>query len=187
MSSATRLLGKLARSLLAWAERSADPAEREWVRAMRAELDLISGGLAQLSWAVGALPLLWRAYRVDILRCMVCVTAVVAANYAYPWLATAGPMAPLRAEHVLFFFAQQFYLPVVGILAAQATHRLLAGTLIGIALSLLGFAVLHAHVDGPSASASIYPQILFFALIGAAFGTLGATAGLWTSRQTATT
>jgi hypothetical protein len=205
MTWSTRLLGRLARSLLAWTERSAEPAEREWIRALRAELDMIDGGLARLSWAAGALPLLWRAYRADILRCIVCVTAVVAANYSYPkfvtsfqvffvntgtntWTRVADPVE-------LLFFAQQFYLPVVGILAAHATRRLLAGTVLGLGLSLLGLGVLHTlgygSASAPMAlaneSPSTYVKIVFFALVGAAFGTLGATVGLWTSRHTVTT
>ena len=182
MSGADRLLGKGARSLIAWAERYAEPAEREWIGAMRAELDVIDGGLAQLRWAAGVVPLLWRSYRADILRFAVCTTAVVVANYAYPKFATARPVE-------LFFFAQQFYLPVVGIFVARATRRVLAGTVIGIAMSVLGFGVLHVLGYGmPNAttllangSPSMYLQILFFALIGAAFGTLGAAAGLRSS------
>jgi len=201
MSWTTRLPGKFARSLISWAERSADPAEREWIGAMRAELDQIDGGLAQLRWTAGVVPLLWRSYRVDILRCMVCVTAVVAANYSFPkfvvtfqvffindgtntWTRVADPVE-------LFFFAQQFYLPVVGILVAQATRRLIPGTVIGIGLSLLGLGVLHAlgygSASAPTAfaigSPSVYVEILFFALVGAAFGTLGAMVGLRTSRE----
>ena len=201
MSWTTRLPGKVARSLISWAERSADPAEREWIGAMRAELDQIDGGLAQLRWTAGVVPLLWRSYRVDIVRCMVFVTAVVAANYSFPkfvvtfqvffvnggtntWTRVAAPVE-------LFFFAQQFYLPVVGILVARATRRLVVGTVIGIGLSLLGLGVLHAlgygSASGPTAfahgSPSVYVEILFFALVGAAFGTLGATVGLRTSRD----
>jgi len=168
---------------------------------MRAELDQIDGGLAQLRWTAGVVPLLWRSYRVDIVRCMVCVTAVVAANYSFPkfvvtfdvffindgtntWTRVADPVE-------LFFFAQQFYLPVVGILVARATRRLIPGTVIGIGLSLLGLGVLHALGYG-TAMAPMYlangspimdVEILFFALVGAAFGTLGATVGLRTSRE----
>ncbi len=168
MSWTTRLPGKVARSLISWAERSADPAEREWIGAMRAELDQIDGGLAQLRWTAGVVPLLWRSYRVDILRCMVCVTAVVAANYSFP-------------KFVVTF---QVFL-------AQATRRLIPGTVIGIGLSLLGLGVLHAlgygSASGPTAfahgSPSVYVEILFFALVGAAFGTLGAMVGLRTSRE----
>ena len=201
MSWTTRLPGKVARSLIAWAERSADPADREWIEAMRAELDQVDGGLAQLRWTAGVVPLLWRSYRAEILRWMVCVTAVVVANYAYPkfvvtfqvffvndgtntWTRVADPVE-------LLFFAQQFYLPVVGILVAQATRRVLPGTVIGIGLSLLGLGVLHALGYGsPSAmmalangNPSISVEIFFFGIIGAAFGTLGATAGLRSSRR----
>lgn len=54
MSRGTVMLGKVARALIAWVERYADPADREWIGAMRAELDVIDGGLAQLRWAAGA-------------------------------------------------------------------------------------------------------------------------------------
>jgi hypothetical protein len=171
-------LGKFARSLIAWVERHADPADREWIRAMRAELDVIDSGLPQLRWAAGAVLVLWRPYRLDFLRLILCIAAVVVANYSYPKVATA------RAVE-LFFFAQQFYLPVVGILSAHATRRVLPGTMIGTALSLLGFGVLQALGYGsPDATTllanggpSLYAQILLFAIVGAAFGTAGASIG----------
>src|ERR1700694_2252522 len=175
MSRGTAMLGKVARSLIAWVERYAYPADREWIGAMRAELDVIDGGLAQLRWAAGAVLVLWRPYRVELLRFILCIAAVVAANYWYPKFATGR-----RVE--LFFRAQQFYLPVVGILAAHATRRVLAGMLIGIGVSLLGFGVLQTLGFGsPDAAtllanpgSSIYVQLLFFTIVGAAFGTAGA-------------
>jgi hypothetical protein len=174
MSRRTAMLGKLARSLIAWVERYADPADREWIGAMRAELDVIDGGLAQLRWAAGAVLVLWRPYRVELLRFTLCIAAVVAANYWYPKFAIGRPLE-------LFFFAQQFYLPVVGILAAHATRHVLAGMLIGIAVSLLGYGVLYTLGYGsPDATllanpgSSIYVQLLFFTIVGAAFGTAGA-------------
>lgn len=171
----TVMLGRTARTLIAWIERHADAADQEWVRALRAELDVIEGGLAQLRWAIGALVVLWRPYRMDFLRLMVCTAAVVVANYAYPRFATARPVE-------LFFFAQQFYLPVLGILAGYSTRRVLAGTAHGIGASLLGLAVVHALGYGTPDSAamigtggaSIYVQVLFFAIVGAALGTAGA-------------
>ena len=176
MSGPLRFAGKVARSLITWAERYADPAEREWIGAMRAELDSVDGGVAQLRWAAGALPLLWRPYRSDILVFLFCTAAVVLVNYSYPKFASARPVE-------LFFFAQQFYMPLLGLLAARMAHRVLAGTVTGVAASLLGFAVLHVLGYGaPDASTQLatgspgaYVQILFFAIIGAAFGTLGAT------------
>jgi hypothetical protein len=184
MSGQLRFPEKLALSLITWAERYADPAEREWIGAMRAELDAVDGGVAQLRWAAGALPLLWRPYRLDILLFVLCTAAVVLVNYSYPKIATARPIE-------LFFFAQQFYLPLLALLAARSTHRVLAGTGTGVASSLLGFAVLHALGYGvPDASTllstgspGIYVQILLFAIVGAAFGTLGATTVLRLSRR----
>ena len=175
MSVGTVMLRKFANSLTAWVERHADPADRVWIAAIRAELDVIDGGLAQLRWAAGAVPVLWRPYRVDLFRFMLCIAAVVVANYAYPKFATARPVE-------LFFLVQQLYLPVVGILAAHATRRVLAGTVIGIAVSLLGFGVLYALGYGSpeattllaSGGSGIYVQVLFFAIVGAAFGTMGA-------------
>jgi hypothetical protein len=178
MSGETVILGKVARALVTWVERYADPADREWVEAMRAELDVIDGGLAQLRWAAGAVPVLWRTYGIDVLRLMLCTAVVVVANYTYPKFATARPVE-------LFFFAQQFYLPVVGILAVRARGRVLAGTGIGIGMSVLGFVVLHVLGYGSSDATillangdpKIYIQILFFVIIGAAFGTAGASVG----------
>jgi hypothetical protein len=175
MSRGTVMLRKLARALIAWVERYADPADREWIGAMRAELDVIDGGLAQLRWAAGAVLVLWRPYRVELLRFMLCIAAVVAANYWYPKFAIGRPFE-------LFFFAQQFYLPVVGILAAHATRHVLAGMSIGIGVSLLGFGFLYALGYGsPDATtllanpgSSIYVQLLFFMIVGAALGTAGA-------------
>ena len=169
------MLGKVARSLIAWVERYADPADREWIGAMRAELDVIDGGLAQLRWAAGAVLVLWRPYRVELLRFMLCIAAVVAVNYWYPKVAIRRPVE-------LFFFAQQFYLPMVGILAGHATRRVLAGTLIGIGVSLVGFGVLYTLSYGSpdvmtllaNPGSSIYVQLLFFTIVGAAFGTAGA-------------
>jgi hypothetical protein len=171
------MLGKMARYLIWLVQRYADPADREWIAAMRAEFDVIDGGLAQLRWAAGAVRVLWRPYRVDFLRFMLCVAAVVVANYTYPKVATARSVE-------LFFFAQQLYLPVVGVLAANSTRRVLAGTVHGTGVSLLGLGVLHALGYGtPDASGllaigstSIYVDIVFFAIVGAALGTAAAAA-----------
>jgi hypothetical protein len=171
------MLGKLARYLIWLVERYADPVDREWIAAMRAEFDVIDGGLTQLRWAAGAVRVLWRPYRVDFLRFMLCVAAVVVANYTYPKFATARSVE-------LFFFAQQLYLPVVGILAANSTRRVLVGTVHGTGVSLLGLGVLHAlgygtpDVSGPLTigGASIYVDIVFFAIVGAALGTAAAAA-----------
>ena len=169
------MLGKMALCLISLTERYADSADREWIAAMRAEFDVIDGGLAQLRWAAGAARLIWRPYRGDFLRLMLCIAAVVVANYTYPKFATARPVE-------LFFFAQQLYLPIVGILAANSTRRVLVGTMHGAGVSLLGLAVLHAlGYETPDASgllaiggASIYVDVLFFALVGAALGTAAA-------------
>src|SRR5438876_242831 len=48
-----------ARRLLAWVAQRVDPTRQTWLEALRAELDMIDGGIAQLVWAVGGLRLLW--------------------------------------------------------------------------------------------------------------------------------
>jgi hypothetical protein len=184
MNGATGFPGRVARRLITWAEQNADPAGREWIGAMRAELDAIDGGFAQLRWAAGALPILWRPYRGDAARFLLGIATVVVVNYSYPKLTTARPLE-------LLFFAQQFYLPLVGMFAARSTHRVLAGTVLGVAASVVGFAVLFVLAfGGPDVTAllqsgnlSTYLQILFFAVIGAAFGTLGATTIVGSSRR----
>jgi hypothetical protein len=45
--------------LLAWVGKHIDPAQQLWLAALRAELDAIDGGLAQLVWAAGGLRLIW--------------------------------------------------------------------------------------------------------------------------------
>jgi len=169
------MLGKMARYLIWLVERYADPVDREWIAAMRAEFDVIDGGLAQFRWAAGAVRVLWRPYRIDFLRFMLCIAAVVVANYTYPKFATARSVE-------LFFFAQQLYLPLVGILAANSTRRVLLGTAHGIGVSLVGLGVLHAlgygTPDAPGlqalGGAGIYVDVLFFAIVGAALGTAAA-------------
>jgi hypothetical protein len=167
------MLKTMARYLISLVERYADPTDREWIAAMRAEFDVIDGGLAQLGWAGGALRVLWRPYRADFLRLILCIAAVVVANYTYPKFATARDVE-------LFFFAQQLYLPVVGILAANTTRRVLVATVHGTGVSVLGLGVLNAMGYGtPDASlalggTSIYVDVLFFAIVGAALGTAAA-------------
>jgi hypothetical protein len=171
------MLGKMARNLISLVERYADPADRVWIAGMRAEFDVIDGGLAQLRWAAGSVLVLWRPYRGDLLRFTLCIVAVVVANYTYPKLATARSVE-------LFFFAQQLYLPVVGILAANSTRRVFMGTVHGAGVSLLGLGILHAlGYSSPDASgliapggASIYVDVVFFAIVGAALGTAAAAA-----------
>jgi len=159
------MLEKMARYLIALVERYADPSDREWIAAMRAEFDVIDGGFAQLHWAAGSVLVLWRPYRGDFLRFTLCVAAVVVANYTYPKFATARSVE-------LFFFAQQLYLPVVGILAANSTRRVVVGTVHGTGVSLLGLGVLTALGYGtPDASgllaiggSSTYVDVVFFAI-----------------------
>jgi hypothetical protein len=39
--------------LLAWVGKHIDPAQQLWLDALRAELDVIDGGLARLAWSAG--------------------------------------------------------------------------------------------------------------------------------------
>ena len=54
-----RLAKAAARRLLAWVARRGDSTQQTWLEALRAELDVIDGGIAQLVWAVGGLRLIW--------------------------------------------------------------------------------------------------------------------------------
>src|SRR5437870_1510236 len=54
-----RIAAAIARRLLAWIAQRVDPAQQLWLEALRAELDVIDGGIAQLMWAVGGLRLIW--------------------------------------------------------------------------------------------------------------------------------
>jgi hypothetical protein len=82
----------------------------------------------------------------------------------------------------MLVFAQQLYLPLVGILAANSTRRVLVGTVHGTGVSLFGLAVLYGLGYGtPDAAVllaiggvRIYVDVLFFAIVGAALGTAAA-------------
>jgi hypothetical protein len=53
-----RLASDAARLIVSCCERFADPARRTWQQALRAELDTIDSGPAQLRWALGSLALI---------------------------------------------------------------------------------------------------------------------------------
>jgi len=59
-----RVCAAAARGVLVWAAARLDPTRRPWIEAVRAELDLIEGGVAQLTWAVGGLRLVWSERRI---------------------------------------------------------------------------------------------------------------------------
>src|SRR4051794_35900221 len=58
-----RAAGRLAHHVLTWGGRQLAPARRVWIEGLRAELDVIPGGGAQLRWALGGLGVLWTARR----------------------------------------------------------------------------------------------------------------------------
>jgi hypothetical protein len=165
---------KMARWLMTWVARNADATQREWADAMIAELEAIGGGAAQLMWALGGLRLLWRPFGEQAVRMLLCIAAVVASNYAYTKFATARPIT-------LFFYGQQLYLPLLGMLAYRMTRRPWVGALTGISASLLGFVVLQILGYGTTGAASsfatgspgVFVQILLCVVIGAAFGIAG--------------
>ncbi|MEA2662048.1 MAG: hypothetical protein QOH08_1620 [Chloroflexota bacterium] len=176
---------KTARWLMTWVARNADATQREWADAMLAELEAIDGGAAQLMWALGGLRLLWRPYGEQAVRMLLCIAAVVVSNYTYTKFATARPIT-------LFFYGQQLYLPLLGMLAYRATRRPWVAALTGITASLLGFVALHILGYGTTGAASqfatgspgMYVQIVLCVAIGAAFGTAGSVVNAY-GRHTA--
>ncbi len=57
-----RMAQASARRLLAWVAQRLDLTQQTWIEAMRAELEVIDGGIPQLLWAVGGLQLIWLTY-----------------------------------------------------------------------------------------------------------------------------
>jgi hypothetical protein len=54
-----RIATLVAQRLLAWVTKHVDPEQQLWLDALRAELDVIDGGIARLLWALGGLRLIW--------------------------------------------------------------------------------------------------------------------------------
>lgn len=63
-----RAAGAAARALLGWAVGRLDPSQRVWIQALRAEVDEIGGGWAQLAWAMGGVRLVWVERRRTVRR-----------------------------------------------------------------------------------------------------------------------
>src|SRR5487761_1048372 len=59
LKAVDRAAAAAAQGLLSWSAKRLGPPRREWIEAVRAELDVIDGGAAQLWWAVGGLRSIW--------------------------------------------------------------------------------------------------------------------------------
>ena len=110
-----RMAKAAARRLLAWVAQRVDPTRQTWLDALRAELDMIDGGIAQFVWAVGGLRLLWLDRRQHMVN----------ATYRY------GPVLLHGLEAALF----------VGLVWSLMQHY---GSLVGILLELAGLGLVVA-------------------------------------------
>jgi len=180
-----RMAAAVARTLLAWAAGRVHPAHREWIEAMRAELDEIEPGGAQLRWALGGVPLVWRDTLVRIRR------------LAFPVLALMLLLvAPFQRVHVLVPLAACAALILrrvrVPPLASGPPPRALQAVVlagVGACIALAVYGVTRYPIGGPSASLSTalfaatlagyvgiafaWPSSLVTAGSGLRYGTLG--------------
>jgi hypothetical protein len=131
--------------IMNWIAARVDPARRDWVEAMRAELCAIDGGWNRLAWALGGFRLLWVFGRTGNVIYgqrgfpalgSVCVSGAVLAGvfwfmfvHHYP----ANSTAIARVEGVL-----AVYLFATGFLAGPARKGFVAGAWIGLASAILG-------------------------------------------------
>jgi hypothetical protein len=65
---ADRAMGGAAAAVLAWCAGRVEPSQREWIEALRGELDVVDGGSARLRWALGGLSLACSARRSTLIR-----------------------------------------------------------------------------------------------------------------------
>jgi hypothetical protein len=200
-----QVAARAARGLLAWSARHADASRRGWIVALRHELHQIDGGWNRLAWAVDGLrvvyltpvpagsdsrhewPESWRIAAGGLL-----LGALV-------WLAfvTHVPnMEQLPAEIVFGFLTLYCY--SVGFLSGRRTSKVGPGSWAGATCGLaFGLAIcLHmiavAFADGPHASirygapnqvAIAWSGVVFFLVLGAICGGLGARSAIRAHRQ----
>jgi hypothetical protein len=200
-----RAAARAARDLLAWSARHADPSRRGWIVALRHELHEIDGGWARLAWAVGGLrvvyltpspaghhgrqewPESWSIMAGGLLLGLLA------------WLAFVTHVPNLEqipAEVMFGFLTLYFY--TVGFLSGRRTGQVGKGSWAGATGGLaFGLAVcLHmiavsfgedAHESimygTPNQVAIAWSGVVFFLILGAICGALGARSAVRAQRQ----
>jgi hypothetical protein len=200
-----RAAARAARGLLAWSARHAGTSRRGWIVALRHELHQIDGGWNRLAWAVDGLRVVYLTpppaghdLRHEWPESW-CIAAGGLLLGTLVWLAfvTHVPnMEQIPAEMVFGFLTLYCY--SVGFLSGRRTGKVGPGSWAGATCGLaFGLAVcLHmiavAFADGPRASIRYGPPnqvaiawsgVVFFLVLGAICGALGARSAIRAYRQ----
>jgi hypothetical protein len=204
-----RASDRTARGLLAWSARRVERSRRVWIDEIRWQLDEIDGGWARLIWALGGLRLVWTMGPSEARRYQDTWPeswSIVASGMllgVLAWLVFATRLADLErtpAELMLGFLGLYFY--SAGFLSGRRTGQIGTGAWAGATCGLVFGAVAYFVVfstamdHGLNASARLgavdlfaiaWSGLLFFVLMGAGCGALGARAARQAAaRQTAT-
>jgi hypothetical protein len=197
-----RLARAAARLIVGWCERVADPARRTWLQALRAELDTIEGGPAQLRWALGSLALVRIPRRHEVLKTSafglvlgaILMVLIVWSNVIVP---SHESDDEYTAWYLAFYLGLFVYFGVAGAVFGRGALTGAVTALLSVGIALLTFIVIdNLFLDtvmtqpdkmaGFAASGmtsardyvnqgnpGIFVVLLFVMLIGAVCGALG--------------
>jgi hypothetical protein len=176
-----RVAASASERIINWIAKRVDPAHKQWVEAMHAELYAIEGGWRKLTWVLGGVRLAWSLgrkrggvhgqVRLPAVG-SVCVSgAILGVGF---WFMFTRGFWPTPRTLAAFEGALALYLFATGFLAGPVTKGFVAGGLIGVTSGVLG--VFSGFVmDSPIVW--INPLFYVFAgVTGAVCGGLGAVA-----------
>jgi hypothetical protein len=136
-----------ARRIAAWCERCADPARRTWLAALRAELDSIESGPAQLRWALGSVALVRLPRRVDVLKSsmfglvlgLILMLGIVWSNVVVP---SHESDDEYTAWYAAFYLGLFVYFGVAGAVFGRGALTGAVTALLSVGIAMLTFIVI---------------------------------------------
>ena len=200
-----RVASRVARGLLGWSARHAAPSRRGWVVARRHELYEIDGGWARLALAVDGLRLAWlpgapaeqRGRHEWPESWSIVAGSMLLGLLAWIAFATHVPDPEGMPAEVLFGFLM-LYFYAVGFLSGRRTGKTGTGSWAGAASGLAFGAVVALHMTviglsagyggtirygSPNQVAIAWSGLVFFLMLGAICGWLGARSAVRAPRQ----
>lgn len=156
-----RTTATLSRVLLDWAARRVHPAQREWIDAVRGELEEVGAGPSQLMWSLGALRLVWQEKWQALAQRKHLALPIVALMILF--------VAPFQRVHVLVPTAACVWLILRRVhpsapKSGPSLRTLQAAVLAGVAacLALAAYGVTHYPIGSgsPSLSTAVFLGIL---------------------------
>jgi hypothetical protein len=191
-----RVATRTARSMLGWSARHAHPSRRGWIVALRHELHEVEGGWARLALAMSGLRLAYLAAvpSEHVARNEAPESWRIAAGgmllglLAWIAFATRVPDLERLPAEVLFCFLM-LYFYTVGFLSGRRTGQTSKGAWAGVIAGLAFGVAVCAHMTvvsfaegtrttimygGPNQVAIAWSGVVFFIIVGAICGSLGA-------------